>query len=221
MLALHSQGKGERDAAAFAGMMNLALCHLSNCWEKMEEELCVSIIAIITQIVEENLEEEINLTEGAGSVTYHQGKVGIYVQVDARWDQRSSGQKYDSDSGTALICGNLSGKCVGMECMIRRSSAKQKNYSIFSKDTNPCQMQILQIKTSKASLPPQLCWIFERYGSEGSFQNCKPSKHNNILTYVMDDDSSTKAILRHGLAAMVASGAMLDADWPKTAGGLE
>jgi hypothetical protein len=59
MLALHSQGKGERDAAAFAGMMSLALHPLSNCWEKMEEELCVSIIAMTTQIIEENLEEEI------------------------------------------------------------------------------------------------------------------------------------------------------------------
>jgi hypothetical protein len=117
MLALHSQGKDERDAAAFTGMMNLALLPLSNCWEKMEEEPCVSIIAMTTQIVEENLEEEINLTEDAGSVTYHQGKVGISVQGDARWDQRSSGHKYDSDSGTALICGDLSGKCVGLKCM--------------------------------------------------------------------------------------------------------
>jgi hypothetical protein len=69
MLALHSQVKGERDDAAFTGMMNLALCPLSNCCEKMEEELCVSIIAMTTQIVEENLEEEMNLTEDTGSVT--------------------------------------------------------------------------------------------------------------------------------------------------------
>jgi hypothetical protein len=63
MLTLYSQGKGERDAAAFTCMMNLALCPLLNCWEKMEEELCVSIIVMTTQIIAENLEEETKLTE--------------------------------------------------------------------------------------------------------------------------------------------------------------
>jgi hypothetical protein len=139
MLALQAQGKCLWDAAAYADIMNLALNPLLNCWEKMEEELCVSIIELTTQIVEENIVEEIELTEERADATYHNGKVGISVQGDARWDQCSSGHKYDSGSGTALVCGNLSGKCVGIECMSRRCAAcerkeaKQQHYSDFQK----------------------------------------------------------------------------------------
>jgi hypothetical protein len=229
MLALHSQGKGKRDAAAFAGMMNLALRPLSNCWEKMEEELCVSIIAMTTQIVEENLEEEIKLTEDKGSVTYHDGgKVGISVQGDARWDQRSSGHKYDSDSGTALICGNLSGKCVGLECMSRRCAscerkeAKQKNYSDFQKIPTLAESQYFKSKHPRHLCPRNYVGSSKGMEAKGAFKivnRINTTTGAFILTYVMDDDSSTKAILRHGLAALVASGAMLDADWPLTEGG--
>jgi hypothetical protein len=84
----------------YTGMMNLALHPLSNCWEKMVEELCMSISELTTQIIEENLKGEIKLTEDKGSVTYHNGKVGISVQGDARWDQQLSRHKYDNDSGT-------------------------------------------------------------------------------------------------------------------------
>jgi hypothetical protein len=41
-----------------------------------------------------------------------------------------------------------------------------------------------------------------------------------IKTYVMDDDSSVKAILRHSLADKIAADKMVDADWPLTNGGV-
>jgi hypothetical protein len=40
-----------------------------------------------------------------------------------------------------------------------------------------------------------------------------------VLTYVMDDDSSTKSILRHSYQAKIDNGDMLEEDWPKTEAG--
>jgi hypothetical protein len=106
MLALQAQGKGLQDAAPIAEMINLALNPFCNAWEELEEELSLFEIPLGEEIISDNLEEETKLTKDKGSVT-----------GDTRWDQWAYGWVYNSDSGTALLCGNLSEKCVGIECM--------------------------------------------------------------------------------------------------------
>jgi hypothetical protein len=110
----------------------------------------------------------------------------------------------------------MSRRCAACE----RKEAKRKNYSNFQKIPT-----FAECKYFKSKHPRHLCphnYVRSWKGMEANEAFKIVNRLNTrtrgvfILTYVMDDDSSTKAILQHGLAAMVASSAMLDADWPLT-----
>jgi hypothetical protein len=210
-------------------MLNLALNPLRNAWEELEEELSLCQISLGEEIVCENLEEEKQLTIAKGGVIYHDGKVGILVAGDTRWDQRASGRSYNSNSGTSLLCGNLSKKCVGIECMSKRCSKcdprdrKQKEYRESNKV--PTLEDVFYFnETHEAHRCPQN-YVGSPQGMEakGAFKivvrvyNSKSGVF--IHTYVMDDDSSTKSILKHSFQAMIDNGIMREEDWPLTGAG--
>jgi hypothetical protein len=140
MLALQSQGKGQRDAAGYAGMMNLALNPLQNAWGEMEEELSLFEISLGEEIICENIEEEKQLTIDKGNVTCHGEKVGISCAGDMRWDQWAYGWAYNSNSGTTLLCGNLSKKCVGIECMSKRCAECEPREKMAKENANFCKV---------------------------------------------------------------------------------
>jgi hypothetical protein len=48
------------------------------------------------------------------------GCVGLSVEGDTRWDRRSSGHAYNSDSGASILVGNQSSRVVALECMSKR-----------------------------------------------------------------------------------------------------
>jgi hypothetical protein len=112
-------------------MMNLALNPLHNAWGELEEELSLLEISLEEEFLCENLEEEVQLTNDKGDVTYHGEKVGISVTWDTRWEQRASGWLYNRDSGTALLCGNLSKKCVRIECMSKRCGRNTPRFAKY------------------------------------------------------------------------------------------
>jgi hypothetical protein len=137
-------------------MLNLALNPLRNAWEDLKEELSLFGTSLGEEIVNGNLEEEIKLTKEKGDVTYQGEKVGISVAGDTRWEQRASGQAYNSDSGTTLLCCNLSKKCVGIECMSKRCGkcdlreTKAKDFKDFCKVfTLPQHMNLVSAQEIK------------------------------------------------------------------------
>jgi hypothetical protein len=229
MLALQAQGKGKRDAAGYAGMMNLAVNPLNNAWEELEEELALEEIKLTKALIRENLDEEIKLTKEQGDATYHNGKIGISVQRDTRWDQRASGRAYNSDSGASLLVGNLSSKCVGLHCMSRRCSkceeareTKLKKQWEYHNVLNKAEWLYYSWQHETHLCPRNYTGSLKGMEAKGSFKivtELYTTTNAFVCTYVMDDDSSTKAILRHSLEAKVREGRMLREDWPKTEAG--
>jgi hypothetical protein len=58
--------------------------------------------------------------------------------------------------------------------------------------------------------------------AKGAFQNVRllfEDKHVIIDTFVMDDDLSTKSVLRHSWQQMVDLGILDERDWPRTKSG--
>jgi hypothetical protein len=129
MLSIQQVGGGRMDAAVFGGMLNLAVNPCTNAWENIELECSKEEIRLGKEIIGENLSAEIGLTKKQETYPTDDGHIGILVQGDTRWDKRSSGRTYDSESGTAILCGNLTQKCVSLTCMSKRCSyceAKEK-----------------------------------------------------------------------------------------------
>jgi hypothetical protein len=128
-------------------------------------------------------------------------KTGLSVQGDCRWDQRKGGRAYNSDSGTQLLVGNKTLKCVAVACMSKRCAKCERN---------------------KEHLP-EMC--SKNY--EGSSKGMEPTGAlRNVLhlwntldvyvrEYVMDDDASTKTTLKHAYQTLLDAGLFDLADWPK------
>jgi hypothetical protein len=132
-------------------------------------------------------------------------KTGISVQGDCRWDQRKGGRAYNSDSGTHLLVGNESLKTVAVECISRRCSKCER------KKVHPFYVCSKNYEGSSKGME-----------AEGALRNVRllyEQKEVFIETFVMDDDSSTKSILRHSWKVLVDSGILDKLDWPKTASG--
>jgi hypothetical protein len=135
----------------------------------------------------------------------NKNKTPISVQGDCRWDQRKGGRAYNSDSGTHLLVGNESLKTVAVECISRRCSKCEREKA---HPENICPKNY--VGSSKGMEP------------EGALRNVKllyEEKDVVIQTFVMDDDSSTKSILRHSWKLLVESGLLDMLDWPRTKSG--
>jgi hypothetical protein len=108
VLALQQCGGGELDAAVHAGMLDLGVNPMHSNWQEVEQEIGLCEIQLGEKIVAENLELEVEATkekgvrEKGGEYPVHEGRVGISVQGDTRWDQRKSGRAYNSDSGAHI-----------------------------------------------------------------------------------------------------------------------
>jgi hypothetical protein len=135
----------------------------------------------------------------------NKNKTGISVQGDCRWDQRKGGRAYNSDSGTHLLVGNESLKAVAVECISRRCAKCERN------SVHPFYLCSKNYEGSSKGME-----------AEGALRNVRllyEEKDVFIVTFVMDDDSSTKSILRHSWKLMVDTGILDMLDWPRTLSG--
>jgi hypothetical protein len=182
-------------------------------------------IALGKAIVDENMEAEVELTRQEPEYTVTDGRVGLSVQGDTRWDKRSSGRTYNSDSGTTLVCGNKTQKCISLWCMSRRCSfceakaARRRRYKEDNIVLTPLQEAKLN-KPHQSHLCPRnyhgSSKGMEAYGSFRCVQECWYHKNGYVETYVMDDDSSCRAILRHGIQALFECGRISEEEAKRT-----
>jgi hypothetical protein len=197
-------GGGETEAHGLAGMMDLAVNPISNSWVRLEEEINLSQIHLGKAVLDENLAAEVEATKAQEDCVTFEGKVGISVQGDSRWDQRKSGRAYNSDSGSHLLVGNATMKCVAVEVMSKRCSKCEKGIVHL-----PCFCPKNYDGSSKGM------------EATGAIRNVIRLNNQSVFlkTYVMDDDSSTKAILRHSWQELIDAGKMTKDDWPRTPAG--
>jgi hypothetical protein len=126
-------GGGPTEAALLGGMLNIGTHTLRDQFQRIELEICKVERSLGEEILDQNRKEEMRLTEEdiikqwqADGSTYGTGRAGITVSGDARWDKRTCGRIYNSESGLHLICGALlSNKCLAVEVMSKPCSACQ------------------------------------------------------------------------------------------------
>ena len=98
VLGLQMSGNGRKEAAFLSGMMNINCNPMGKQWMPIQEGIGKAIIDIGKEVIEENLVEEMKLSE-----TNAAGKSVISVARDARWDKRGSGRRKDSLSGCSVF----------------------------------------------------------------------------------------------------------------------
>ena len=108
------------------------------------------------------------------------GRVGISVQGDTRWDQRKSGLVYNSDSGAHLICGNLTSRCVAIECMSKRCAsceikelAEKERIEVEQKEAKKLEKQAKCTGRDRKR---------KRSPSQGRWTNAKKYKKKRLFT---------------------------------------
>jgi hypothetical protein len=219
ILALQQMGGGPTEAALLGGMLNIGTNTLRDQFHRIELEISKVEKTFGDETIDQNREEEMRLTNESianGDVKKQwqadgtmdaSGKAGITVSGDARWDKRACGRIYNSDSGAQLICGTLSNKCVAVEVMSKRCAA--------------CECERLHDKETECSKN----YDGSSKGMEGvgAHRNVKKIFDNcncYIRYYVMDDDGSTKRVLKWKLSEFkkaVAEGRITDAGEEYTA----
>jgi hypothetical protein len=198
LMGLQQCGAGENDAAVYAGMLDLAASPIHAGWTKLEEEIGLEEIQLGGEIIAENIELEKSITPESETVD---GRVSLSVQGDTRWDRRSSGHAYNSDSGASIMVGNHSSRVVALECM--------------SKRCRKCELGLMHETTSCPKNYQGSSKGMEAVGALRNVQKIWDRGDCYVGTYVMDDDSTTRAVLCHPYKEMLRLGRISEDEVPK------
>jgi hypothetical protein len=198
VLGLQLCGNGQHDATNIAGMLNLNVNPMKNKWTDTQELIGKAIILVGSQVLEENLAIEAEMSPVAAD-----GRRGLAVCSDTRWDKRGSSRQYDSLSGCSVFIGLRANMPIGIECM---SSVCIKCTKGLSHEVDVCPKNYTG--TAKG---------MESYGAAKIAQRIfnNPSIQVYIHSLVTDDDSSVRRILTHSFKKKVDAGRMAASDWPR------
>jgi len=125
------------------------------------------------------------------------------------WQQRSSGRKYDSDSGHGMMIGMHSRKIIGFkikskQCRICKVAAKK---NIPAPKHICCRNHLKSSKAMEVDVILELC--VEHWDKKGV----------SIAYIVSDDDTTMRSNLKHSLQEKIDAGMMSVEDWPRTSSG--
>jgi hypothetical protein len=210
VLGFVGNGDGGTEAARVLGLLGLPndTTMETRTFPMMEERINPKLEKLASDIVLENLTEEVRLTMAAAGqdisdfqvwksalddpeVELSQSKFAkVDVSFDMGWQQRSSGKKYASHSGHALLVGHHTRKAVAM--------------CLKSKLCCFCRAWPKNPKNGELPIPPHHC----RKNHEGSSTSMEPSAclemvvnlydKRKVITNMIciDDDASTRSKLR-------------------------
>jgi hypothetical protein len=198
VLGLQSCGNGQHDAKNIAGMLNLNVNPMKNKWTDTQELIRKAIILVRSQVLEENLATEAEMSPVAAD-----GRRELAVCSDTRWDKRGSSRRYDSLSGCSVFIGLRANMPIGIECM---SGVCIKCTKGLSHKVDVCPKNY----TGRAK-------GMESYGAAKIAQRMfdNPSVQVHIHSLVTDNDSSVRRILTHSFKKKVDVGRMAASDWPR------
>lgn len=209
VLGFESVGDGGVEAARILGLLGLPndTTMESRSFPTIEERINAKMEKLTSEILQENLIKEVQLSHTAcgldnsdfelwkqaimnpdGSFGVLQSKYPkIDVSFDMGWQQRSSGKKYASPSGHALLVGARTRKAVAM---LLKSKL--------------CTFCISWAKKNAGPIPPHYC----RKNHEGSSSAMEPQaclemvvglfvrRKCVVARICLDDDASTRSLLR-------------------------
>jgi hypothetical protein len=209
VLGFLSCGDGCTEAARLLGMLGLPndTTMQSRSFKNIEERIADKLQQLSDDILEENLIEEVRLSTadpidfdlwkqsiiaGSNVVLSKARYPGISCSFDMGWQQRSSGVRYNSPSGHALLVGAHTRKPVAFVLKSKRCNYcfqwKKKMKGIedpFPPLPHKCTRNH---ESSSSAMEPQACLsmvvsTFDRY-------------HVVVERICADDDSSTRALLK-------------------------
>ena len=156
---------------------------------------------ILEQLIEESREEDFVKWKRGEKIR----RVFLTVSFDMGWNKRSTGTRYDSNTGHALLVGARLKKIVAMR--------------VFSKDCaicKSCQKTNKPLQTHDC--PKNYTGSSKSMEVEAIFQLVLEAWENNwaVGVIVSDDDTTMKSHLTHGYKDLIAAGKMRPEDWPRT-----
>ncbi len=117
VLACQQSGGGSRMASTFGALMSISRPSIWNrCFTTVEELIGKRQILLGETIIEQNLQDEIAVSEWDTVLK----KAKVTMGVDAGWDQRASGKAYNSASGRVVGVGGETKKVVALQYYSRR-----------------------------------------------------------------------------------------------------
>ena len=180
VLAMEMLGFGQSGAATVAAMLSLNKNFFKFQYTTIEENISLVTTELAKQVVQKNLEKEVQATNEGGSEP-----VGIGVAGDTSWNKRSTGYSYSSDSGTHFLIGLETKKIVAYCAMSRRCSKCERG----SPRDDHNQFCSKNYEGSSGGM--------EATGAlRNTLQVMNSSAGCFVSKFVMDDDSTTKAILQ-------------------------
>jgi hypothetical protein len=186
-------GNGQHDAKNIAGMLNLNVNPMKNEWTDTQELLRKAIIRVGSQVLEENLATEAEMSPVAAD-----GHRGLAVCSNTRCDERGNSQRHDSLSGCSVFTGPRANVPIGIECMSSVCAKCTKGLS-HEVDVNHTGTA----KGMESCGAAKIAW--------GGFDN--PSVQVCIHSLATDDDSSVRRILTHSFKKKADAGRMAASDW--------
>jgi hypothetical protein len=201
-LGLQLCGAGRQDGSVIAGMLKLNVNPLRRRWTGIQETLAKAIIKVGTEVLEENLHIECQLSPiGEG------GRFALEVASDTRWDKRGSTRRYDSLSGCSVAFGLRANLPIGIEPM---SSVCIKCSKGIDHEPDVCPRNY---EGSAKGMEATGAAIIVKRLFENEDNKCY------VARLVTDDDSSVRKILTHSYREQLAASVISDADWPRYANG--
>jgi hypothetical protein len=198
ILGLQLCGDGRHDAKNIAGLLNLNVNPMKQQWTNTQESIGLAIIKVASEILEENLVIECEL-----SPMGEDNRKAVDACSDNRWDKQGSMRRYNSQSGTSVFMGLRSKLPIGLECMssvcIKCTKGKAHDPSICPKNYDGTAKGMEAVGAVKI-----LIRIFE---------------NKNVRCYidklVTDDDSSVRKKSTHSYRELIDAGRMTEAEWPR------
>ena len=219
VLALMQIGGGASEAGLMLSYLNLP--HSStfqNCtYYKVQEAIRPAIIELSEKSMVKVRQDEVLATVGEDKSNLWKQKkiepshVPLTISYDMGWNKRSSGTKYDSISGHGFVLGSRTKKIL--------------QFKVLSKSCSKCSIAAAKNKVVKPhACPKNHDGSSKSMETEAIFRMVKEAYDDlgySIATIILDDDSTTKANLRHSWKEKVKQGKMKGSDWPKTISGVK
>jgi hypothetical protein len=203
-------------------------------WRIVQSDMSSAIDSVSKELVENNLEQEIMLT---GDVEKDcEGRVPIKVSCDAGWQKHSSGNRYDSGSSHCLMIGVYSSKVVAYEtfsnfcakckrCPPDLIDEMDVDVDVEDKPTsNDIKENEYEFQKINTYLPKHEYCPLNYEGSSKSMETHRnlvlvarifDTKKAWVETFISDDDTTTRAALKHCFKDRVKAGMILATHIPK------
>lgn len=184
VLACQTVGIGQREASKFLAVLGLTNDRkvLGNTWSKIEEFVCKTERKLCEELVEQKLRREIELTPQDDAFPLPQ----VDSCKDMGWNKKGCGKSYNADSGQHLSVDPRTNKVIHFEFVNRgcfKCSRKMKH-----PPGEECPRNYPESGSSKG---------MESYAAGKALKKLFYEKKVIVRTVVIDNDSTTKAILSH------------------------